>query len=52
MSRPKAFSFQLVPLSSTKYLVKGASPEAVLEFMADGTMRFTQGEVTVFVREE
>lgn len=52
LSRPKAFSLQLVTLSPTKYLAKDASPEVTLEFPDDGTMRVTQGEVTVFSKEE
>lgn len=47
-SRPQAFSLELVPVSATKYLAKGASPTVTIEFMPDGTMQVKQGEVVVF----
>lgn len=51
MSRPKAWSLQLVPINTNKYLLKGASPAATVEFMGNGELRVTQGELTVFKKE-
>lgn len=50
-SRPKAFSFQLIPITPTKYLAKGASPTVTVEFMPDGTMQVKQAEVVVFRKQ-
>lgn len=50
-SRPKAFSLQLIPISKTKYLAKGANPSVTVEFMPDGTMQVKQGAIMVFKKQ-
>ncbi len=51
MSRPKAWSLPLVLVATNKYLLKGVSPTATVEFLKDGRLKVTQGEVTFFKKE-
>lgn len=52
MSRPESWKLSLLPIGQTKYLLKGAQPAVTVEFMPDGTLRVTQGKVTVFRKEK
>ncbi len=51
MSRPGAWSLPLIPSGSNKYLLKGASPTVTVEFMGEGELQVTQGEMTIFRKE-
>jgi CubicO group peptidase (beta-lactamase class C family) len=51
MSRPKAWNLPLVLVATNKYLLKGASPAVTVEFVEDGELKVTQGEVTIYWKE-
>lgn len=51
MSRPKAWNLELVPVSTTSYLLKGASPAVTVEFLGNGRLKVTQGEAVFFRKE-
>lgn len=51
VSRPKAWKLELVALAQNKYLVKDANPSVTVEFLADGRLKVTQGEVRFFRKE-
>ncbi len=50
-SRPRAFSLELVAISETKYLAKGANPTVTFEFMPDGSIKAVQGEAVIFRKQ-
>jgi len=51
MSRPGAWSLPLIPSAPNKYLLKGASPAVTVEFMGEGELQVTQGEMSIFRKE-
>lgn len=51
MSRPKAWNLELIATAENTYLLKGASPQVFVEFLADGRLKVTQGEVSYYRKE-
>lgn len=52
MSRGKEWNLPLIAISANKYLLKGANPSVTVEFLADGRLKVTQGEVSFFQKEK
>lgn len=52
ISRPGQWNLALVPVTQTKYLVKGATPSVTVAFLADGRLEVVQGETTYFRKQE